>query len=652
MFTSSAAWVLAGVFLAVLIVVRRFQTTLIKHSPEGFRYFSGGLSLLSLTVLARLFHTEGMLSGVPFLSEQIFFDLAYWIGVIAGGSMVVNGASNWLPLARRAVRSDSDRTHSSDLLRRVQQLVGVENRIDAVLANTLTYMNECVGFSSGAVFKLSRTHAQIELAATTPDFPIAREEMDNMVASCFEGRRQEEKAVDLERCLAESLPSSLSRPAAVIPMEVGGRIAGCFVFWCREGSIEPQDRLSLQLAADIVAHKIDRDQLHAARQADRRRADWFVALEDSVALAESTVRKVAAMARGLAEAVPFDSLAVTVVPGRGARTIRYSSASGGNVLVERSVEMPLPGAMTEQAFSERQTVVFGDLSADRQPDYREIITHGRVRSLIAVPIQVRGDFAVVLTLASARPEAYGRTNRRVLQLLRPLVLYAVQSEIINLHVRREVSKFETLGRLSELSTNAADIAALVHNVACVASEETGADVVRVSRVDESGLFLESKALVTSPGRSGSVPADGQMILALMPLHDQALKSGRLCIGRLRSDADLTDMEAHQIFGDDIKQAAIMPLTHDGRIVGVITVAFESDESPILDSAPSRVYLSLLAAVAASLLARGEGWNKAVCSDRGAENRRSHDLSNRLKSFDWDEVPTESPVAARPFETNP
>jgi transcriptional regulator with GAF, ATPase, and Fis domain len=649
MFQNPAVWISTGVFLTVLILVRRYRAQLGAESPEGFKYFSAGLSLLTLAALAKLFYTEGLLKPVPFISDSMFFDLVYWISVMAGGSMVINGASNWLPLTRRRNQSGSGRSRHSDLLRQVQQLVGVESRIDTVLSNTLLYMKEQMALSYGAVFKYSHNDDQIHLAATTTDFPLESEELEEVVAVRFAERRPEEKAFDLERCLVDCLPSELKKPAAVILIEVRGYIAGSFVLWNREGQIDADERQNLQLAADIIAHKIDRDRLLIARQSDQRRMEWLASLETSVCCAQSSRRKVAAFAQGLHEMVPYDTLAVTIVPGAGRRMIRYTTASIGSILMERTVETPLSSALTAPAYCDGQTVVFGDLGVDQQPDYREIIPATPVRSLIAIPVRVAGDIRVVLTLASDRRDFYDRPKQGLLEMLRPLVVQTVQADVMDMISRRELSRLEKLSRIAALTTEADTPQALVNSVACLAVEETGADIVRVARLDETGLFLESQALVSSVGQAGTVPADGQMILALMPLHDRAVQAGQTAIVLTQGEDGLSAMEAHQIFSTDVQQAMIVPLMHNGRAVGVITAASLSAQPAIFGETSQRVFLETLALISAPLLYQARGERRSAFLQRLNEVPASIESGRRLQLVE-SEISSESMVGNDHFDS--
>ena len=138
----SADWPMSVFLLIALVLVRGFQKQIKTVSTRSYDNIAGGLVVLVIAAVARIYHATGLLESVPFLSETVFFDLAYWIGVITGATLVISGVADWLPLARDYRRYHRSRIEHLDLLRKVEQLVGVENRVETVLSTTLQYMVE------------------------------------------------------------------------------------------------------------------------------------------------------------------------------------------------------------------------------------------------------------------------------------------------------------------------------------------------------------------------------------------------------------------------------------------------------------------------------------------------------------------------------
>jgi len=595
-----ADWMVVGFFLVALILIRRFQHQIRAESLEGYRRAAGGLSFLSLAALSRLYFGLGWFEGVPFVSETLFFDLAYWIVVIAGGALLVTGVAEWLPLARSRRRYSADRIARLELLRRVEQLVGVENRLDNVLANTLHYMREAMSLTSGAVFKLSAAGDRLTMVASTSGFPVEPHLLEQTIRLRMRDHWGERSPAAVGRRLLEVLPPELDRPILSLPIEVRQHSVGFFVFWDKAGrEIDTDDRLILRLAVDVIARKIDMDRLVIHNRSNLDRQLWFEQMDATVAEAADTRQRFVALARGLARQASFDTLAVTVMTPDSRGLVRYTYGTSGQVLVEKGRSPVSPEAVTAPAFHSGQTVVHHDLTPDRQPTRDEIITPGAVRSILAVPIPIGDHGRIVVTLAAERRGAFGSTVQALIRRLRPIIVSVVLPDIVEATSRRDLRRLEKLTRLVQMSAEPEPEKAVLQAVACLAAEESGADLVRIALLDESGKFLESKALAATVPLQGMIPADGQMILSLMPLHERALQTGQpQFVGSAPGSSALTDIEARQAFTEGVGAAAIVPLVNAGESTGVISMAGLKPDSSLVVDSRMQLFAEALAAAAA------------------------------------------------------
>lgn len=576
-------WIATVFFLAALVMVRKFQSQIRAESREGFRHLAGGLAFLSMATLARLFYGLGYFSRVPFLSETLFFDLAYWILVLAGGALMVNGASEWLPLARQNRKLSQQRIDRLELLHRVQQLVGVENRVDAILSTTLQYMQAQIEFSAGAVFQFSAFGDDLSLIALTSEFPMERLRFEESVSALFAGRRREEKIVDASRCLLDCLPSGMGRPAVVIPVRVSQHVVGSFVLWSDRKKMDPDDSLLLQLAVNVVAAKIGQERGMPVASTDEFRTSWLSELQREVVHASDTRQRFSALARGLAKQVPYDNLALALVKRSRSQMTRYSYGIGGQILVEAHLPVPPFQTVTSPAYETDKMIVHNGLDAKHQPVRSEIITSGPVNSLLAMPVRVHDDFTAVLTLASINPGAFGPWERETVQEIQAAAALTVMPDIMDAERRRNLARLEKVARLiGRIDENPLTHEAAME-IAGLVADDTGADVVRVALLDETGAFLESQAVALSTPTVVCVPANGQMILSLMPNHVQALNNCRTVkVTSATGQNGLTPIEARQVFNEDVKSATIVPLVSGGRAIGVITMGHVGEPLTVED----------------------------------------------------------------------
>lgn len=596
MSVGTADWMIAVFFLMALVLVRGFKAQIKADSTDSYDNIAGGLTILALTAVARLYSALGMFEGVPFLSETVFFDLAYWICVITGSTFIISGVANWLPLARYHRQYNRSRIEHLDLLRKVQQLVGVETRLDAVLATSLQYMTDQMSFVAGAVFKCSPVSGVLTLEATTREFPIDPQLLNQVQLDTSARRFHGLGFRHNSDCLLRGLPGELDRPGMTLPIMVGHRPVGFFLLWDNRGEeINSDDRLILRLVADVIARKIDMDRLVLQHQSGKRREAWAIRLQEAITSVTESRQRFAALSRILAERISFDNAALVSLDEVGKKMTRFSSGADGRVLVETGLPLPPGSSLTAAAVYAHQTVVYSDLDDAHQPDRAEIITAGDVKSLLAIPLPLGDRTSAVLILTSRQKAAFGPWIQRELQSLGSLLALVVLPEVVGNIKAREGARLEKLHRFSSIANSAESQPVIMETAAKMISDELNADLVRISFIDDTGSFLASRALVSTVPMTGMVPANGQMILSLMPLHEQVLNTGQVVlVDETTVETAMPGIERQQAFTEGIRSAFLVPaMVRDGAI-GVISVAGLKDEPTITPGKQSRIFIQAIA----------------------------------------------------------
>jgi len=172
--TELVEWIIPLFFLGALVLVSRFDQQISSVSRESFRLITGGLSVLALLSLMGLYRGLGLLGNVPFLSETVFFDLISWILGITGSVFILSGVAHWMPLARDQKQLYANTAHKLELLKRTEQLLGIESRLDPILANTIDYMVSHLSMDFGAVYKYSVSQERENVSGWWHREPAAR----------------------------------------------------------------------------------------------------------------------------------------------------------------------------------------------------------------------------------------------------------------------------------------------------------------------------------------------------------------------------------------------------------------------------------------------------------------------------------------------
>ncbi|MCD6250148.1 MAG: GAF domain-containing protein [candidate division Zixibacteria bacterium] len=573
-------WTVSVFLFIALVLVRGFEKQIKTVSSRSYANIGGGLVVLAIVAVARLYHAVGLLDSVPFLSETVFFDLVYWIGIITGATFVISGVADWLPMARDYRRYHHSRIEHLDLLRKIEQLVGVESRIEMVLSTALQFMVEQMSLSGGAVFKCSYSRRLLSLEATTGDLPIGPETLKQIKLNPDTIWSSHQEIEPNPTGMLSNIPQELDPPLATLPIIVQRQPVGFFLLWNDQTEwVDSDDLLTLRLVTDVIARKIERDKLTLQHQAEDRYQSWRDCTEVAVNEATDTRQRFAVLVRDLSDQISFDQASLMVVDRKGMSAQRYSCGTTGRVLVEASLIWPTSGHLVKTAVETGQLVVYHDLDNEHQPEPSEIICDTTVRSLLVVPFSDGDRLTSVLILASRQKAAFNHRVQRQMRSLTSLVNSVIGPETEIGFRREENNRLKKLYRFWMVARTETQKETVLEQAALVISDETGADLVRVSVLDETGSFLESRALITASSQNEIVPANGQMILSLMPLHQQAMNAGRsVILDKSTIETAMSGIERRQALVDSVRSAMLVPLMHADRVIGIVSIGGLEDMS--------------------------------------------------------------------------
>jgi transcriptional regulator with GAF, ATPase, and Fis domain len=526
-----------------------------------------------------------------------------------------------------------------ELIRRIEQLTGVENRLDVILSNALHYMHDVFNPGPGIVCKCSSDCGVVRVVSVSSDFHGDAKEIEQTVASRVRARQAAGKTVDPVRFLADCLAQEHGRPAVTVPMEVAGHVIGMFAFWSRDREEPDSDvRLILQLAADIIARKVAIDSLNLRIQSQEEQTSWQEQTRVSVEKALDTRLKFAALSKAMSERFTVQSVSLTFVHV-GERMSRFTWTEG-RVLIEYQLPRLSHESLVAIALEHGQPVVYRNLSEVPESWREELLIAPSACSLAVFPIRIAENINAVLTLSYDREDALDRRSIAEINGLSPLMMALVLPDLLKEARRREGSRLEKLSHALKATDFGESKQTILSTLASLVLEEYDADILRLSLTDESGMFLESQVLVTADSRRCSVPADGRIILSLAPVHQRVLMTCEsTTISQHDGAGSLLDFEMSQTLAEDVSQVAIVPLIAKGRSIGVMTMGTVHNRLAGVDEPGGLALAEIVAAIASEYLTfdmrRAENalrepvrWNRlrqpaSVGGKRSPEQRRVH-----------------------------
>jgi len=209
-----------------------------------------------------------------------------------------------------------------------------------------------------------------------------------------------------------------------VPLHVEGGVLGVL----HVGTLEPrrfdeEDVDLLQLVADRAALAIDHARLFQSEQRARTRLERVQAVTD-VALAHLELEDLLqALLERTRDVLGVDTCAVLLLDvGRGELVAR--AALGIEEEVEQGVRIPVGGGFAGKVAAERRPVILPDL--DHAHVLNPILRQKGIRSMLGVPLIVRGEVIGVLHVGTLELHHFGDEDVELLQLVAERAALAIE----------------------------------------------------------------------------------------------------------------------------------------------------------------------------------------------------------------------------------
>ncbi len=629
--------VVATFLVLALVLVARFRKQLKGQDIRSYRSICGGLAVLLLVALTRIYSQQGVFGDIPFVSDPVFFQILVWIGIITGATLLVSGVSTWLPLSRAYREVSYERLRRLLLIKRVEQLVAVESRMSVILATTLEYMVELHDLSGGAVYR-HRTdgHGLILEATAGPGFEpdeFPREiAVNELPLTAGENQSKE----TLSR-LALRLPQFPEAAVEILPLHAEGKLCGLFVLQAPlSRSDSDQSRVNLKLATDIVARKIVLDRRLESAEHHRRAFQIHSDLSHAVDRGRSLRENMTAVTEKIAAVMPLDYLSL-VIAIDGDTVTRFSAGPHGNILKEVNVERRSLPELLRKALDEAAVTTSGDVSK-AGPEFADtVLGCENLRSVMILPVKGVDRIVGAVCVAAEKSDAHSTNHRSLLGAVLPVLATLMDDEIHAARLSRREKRSAALNRLLSEIGRGGGLQGILQTAVDLVRDELGLSVARVATFDYGGAFLRSRALALAPEVTTVTPADGHMVLSLMPYHRLIRDTGRvMLVNQAGTDKKISPAEAGQALTEDLQSALLMPVKIGDQVLAVIAGAdtrpwsdqqYGDDDLTFAGSVASAVSL----AIQLNLSRRGGATQLPAVVNAGSDSPDRSVRRSRLKS---------------------
>ena len=209
-----------------------------------------------------------------------------------------------------------------------------------------------------------------------------------------------------------------------VPLLLGDEVLGVL----HVGTLTPrffssEDIELLQLVADRVARAIDHARAFEAERAGRMRLEAVQSITDAALSHLELVPLLAELLPRIRVILAVDTVAVLLLD-EGAAELVATAAVGIEEEVEQGVRIPLGRGFAGRVAAEKKPIVLPDV--DHADVFNPILREKGIKSLLGVPLVVRGGAIGVLHIGSLTPRGFTSSDTELLQLVGERVALAVE----------------------------------------------------------------------------------------------------------------------------------------------------------------------------------------------------------------------------------
>lgn len=570
---ASGPYVIALFFLFSLYIVVKFKKKLPVQNREGYNSIVVGLTILTLITLANIYYHIGFFKNFPFVSEAVFFRLIYWIGVIFGITILINGVTNWLPLSRSYLNYNKTKIQHLELIKKIEQIIRVETRVAVVFQKSLEYMVELYGLQKGAVYVFSQKSKEMTYITSVVDGENSQGNL-NEISFNKEVLWRWEDHPDLSyKRLIKELPSKISMPDYMIPIKINRKNMGAYLLWNKNGNrIVDEDKINLKIAIDIIAHKIKSDYWELKDRFNEEQSRWQETISKKMHPRNGFRNNLNILTDHLSQKVAFDLFMLTIFHDDN-NIERFSFSKNNRWLSETGLDFYRAPSIANHIYHHHQPLIINSLANEYNIPIDEVIFKSGMNSVIVYPVLLSNHLGGIVVLASKNSHAFRMSDKSYLERTMPFCKDLIQSKKHHYCINKREKRIVVLNKFMDELISINTLQELFQKAASLIYTVLKPTMVRISTFDSKGTFLNSQALKLIRSIEGVVPAKSSMILSLMPYHRQVRDTGKsMMINQEQTSLKINEAEEKQMFGQNLKSALLIPIKVGNATLGIITLA--------------------------------------------------------------------------------
>lgn len=548
------------VFLVLLILMSKIRDKAFENNKDSYRYTFLGISVLGLVSIVQLIGHQDLLNAVPFLSDPVYRELALGIGVVSGVTLMIAGASIWLPGKSRILEKTSKSEQSTRALD-IEKIILHSKNSNSVLRRVPQMVSSKFNFKSYVVF--TRQNRLNKYVCTDyKDVAAGEARLFKNLDFSSSGARQQAIEITCKFRHDYYLPITVNNQAQVI-----------ILFQKNTGDIVTDgEKKSLEDIARVLSYRFGHEYICEKERFYSKCWQYSGHIKNILATKNSISSNLSVLHRLFNQAMGAEYLSLAIFGKKQIDPKVYTVGINGNILLDGGNSLNVKNSHFEKIIYNKRPILINNINQTGHKVADSMFIGCGQCSLLAQPIIIEKRVVAILTLGHAAASHFKRKD----QLLAEVMAYSLSSAIESeLNQRSIFERDRCLAAINGFETavrRATDINSLLKSAADLLQNNLSTTMVRITKLDDFRTKLKTVAVRTVRPMKVLNTYDAILSRELAYWHQIVAEEGRLLlINQNDAESRMEKSEIESLLFPGVQSALIVPIVVNGRTFGMITL---------------------------------------------------------------------------------
>jgi len=554
----------ATVFLLLLILLTKIKDKAFENNKDSFRYTFIGITVLGISSLLQLAGHLNDFKSVPFLSEPVYRELAMGIGVVSGITLMIAGASIWLP-GRNLTAGKSQRRKSSSATApdnfEIENFITNAQSFKRLISRLPKMIFRRYNFNAVAVFYRNN-----------------KKNKYNFVASCGLDENEKLRLVnfDFSSHKVDKQPDEIKskfRHDFCLPVSAENCLQGLFLFRCgKDNPLTPAEKLSLENIGRLLSWQLENNYTRLKERFYSKCWEFSGYIRNILAVKNSISSNLTAFHRLFNQALGAEYFSLAIIGKKTFNPRVYTIGINGNILCDGGNSSFLKNSMIGKVIEEKKSILIQNIN-DRSGEISDPMFVGCGQcSLLAIPIISDTMVIAVMTLGHSSAAHFSGRDLLLAETLAYAMAPAIEYELSQIEMHERDRYLAAINGFESAINNVTDIESLLKASAEMLIDNVSTTMVRISILDNYGTRLKTSAIRMNRAIPEINTNDVAISNELTHWHKTVAEEGRLLLINQNDDISRMDKsEMELLVFKGMQSALIIPIVVSGRTFGIITL---------------------------------------------------------------------------------